>query len=174
MSIALVGSVRSKSPIVRASTALAFACGVALVTGAATAQSFTGLGVLPGDGIESKSRCVSDNGSVVVGLGLIPPDNSTPTTGQQSRRGLRSVGHQSPGTAGRRVGIHYVASVHSPCHVFLDSTLGILPATVWLDQPSWFHRTRQLGRRRPRGMSRATRPGTSSTQSLGVRPRRHL
>jgi len=29
--------------------------------------------------------------------------HSTPTTGQQSRRGLRSVGHQSPGTAGRRV-----------------------------------------------------------------------
>jgi probable HAF family extracellular repeat protein len=86
MSIALVGSFRSKSPIVRASTSLAFACGVALVTGAASAQSFTGLGVLPGGGIESKSRCVSDNGSVVVGFGLIPPDNSTPTTGYRAFR----------------------------------------------------------------------------------------
>jgi len=107
MIITSVGSFRSWFLIVRASIALALAGGVGLVTSVASAQSFSGLGFLP-DGTESYARDVSGDGSVVVGYGFIPPENS-PTTGFRAFRwtsaGMENLGTLVGGTysAGRGV-----------------------------------------------------------------------
>jgi len=52
--------------------ALALAGGVVLATSVASAASFTSLGFMP-DGTESYARDLSNDGSVVVGYGFIPP-----------------------------------------------------------------------------------------------------
>lgn len=63
---------------------VALAGSLALGTSVSLAPaSFSSLGFLP-NGTESKARDVSDNGSVVVGMGFIPPDNRTPTTGYRA------------------------------------------------------------------------------------------
>ena len=75
---------------------LALSCGVAWATSVATAQSFSGLGFLPG-GTESYARDVSGDGSVVVGYGFIPPGNS-PTTGFRAFRWTSAGGMENLGT----------------------------------------------------------------------------
>ncbi|MCC6676309.1 MAG: PEP-CTERM sorting domain-containing protein [Phycisphaerales bacterium] len=70
MHSSFIDSLRSR--IVRASGALAICGGVALAGGVASAQTFSGLGFFA-DGTESYARDVSQDGSVVVGYGFIPP-----------------------------------------------------------------------------------------------------
>lgn len=74
MGIALVGS----SGLARARLVLVLTSGLALTSSVASAQSFTGLGFMPG-GTESYGKAVSNDG-VVTGFGFIPPENA-PTTG---------------------------------------------------------------------------------------------
>lgn len=89
---------------VKALTYAAAAASIVIAGGLASATSglrgttsFEGLG-LPPLGTESRSRAVSNN-AVVAGVGLIPPDNSSPTTGYRAIR-WTEAGWEVLGTMG--------------------------------------------------------------------------